>query len=87
MTVRSQTAQRWEVLDNIQTAATVSGGRILRSLIAHPETATGRPAIWLQSFERKFSFFEFEHPVNVQHRRRESISLRERRDVGLRRCR
>ena len=33
-----------------------------RDLNAHPETATGRDAIWLQRFKRKFSFFRTDAP-------------------------
>jgi hypothetical protein len=31
-------------------------------LNVHPVTATGRQVIWLQSFERKFSFLALDNP-------------------------
>jgi hypothetical protein len=58
-------AQRREVTDVHQ----ISGGSAEvakpSDLNAHPVTATGRQVIWLQSFERKFSFFGVGQPVHV----------------------
>jgi hypothetical protein len=54
-----------------------AGGRRPRGLSAHPETATGHRAIWLQSFERKFSFCSWTTRPCLT-RRPDSISLRDR---------
>ena len=55
-------AQRRETTDANQIAAASRRSLNLRDVNAHPETATGHRAIWLQSFKRKFSFFDLDDP-------------------------
>jgi hypothetical protein len=54
-----------EVPEDNQTAVAAPEDVVPVDLSAHPETATGHRAIWLQSFERKFSFFAIGRPVHV----------------------
>ena len=73
---RSQVPRRRGRADVNQIAMTCQRRSGRRDLSARPEPATGHRAIWLQSFERKFSLFRVGHPVHTQPRWPKSISLR-----------
>jgi hypothetical protein len=51
-----------EVPEDNQTAVAAPEDVVPVDLSAHPETATGHRAIWLQSFERKFLFLRLDDP-------------------------
>jgi hypothetical protein len=55
-------AQRREVTDVTSDRGGFAEVAKSDDLNAHPVTATGRQVIWLQSFERKFSFFALDNP-------------------------
>jgi hypothetical protein len=55
-------AQRREVTDVHQIAGGSAEVAKPSDLNAHPVTATGRQAIWLQSLGRKFSFLVLDNP-------------------------